>query len=34
MTYVSDTHALVWLLEDDPQLSGVLRQSFQTQRCR
>ena len=21
MTYVSDTHALVWLLEDDPQLS-------------
>jgi len=28
MTYVSDTHALVWLLEDDPQLSPIVAQIF------
>ena len=28
MTYVADTHALVWLLEDDPQLSPIVAQIF------
>ncbi|HZF01490.1 MAG TPA: type II toxin-antitoxin system VapC family toxin [Methylomirabilota bacterium] len=25
MTYLWDTHALIWAMEDDPQLSGVAR---------